>query len=487
MSNTVETSGSLFESAVAAALGPYMPGAVFLAAVSGGADSTAMLLALARLRETRNFTFRCIHVEHGIRPAEESRGDAEAVKALCGELKVPCKVASIPPGLVAETAKRRGLGIEAAARHYRHGAWGREARRIGVAAVLVAHTRDDALETALMRVLRGSGPAGLAAMPAARGLIRRPLLGLGRADVLRYLAERGVPYRTDSTNRDNQYLRNRLRNRLIPLLDELFPCWKKGLGAMAETQGLAAAFLSGEARRRVAWEGAPGVLMAAPGLRTDAGSFFFQPEIIREEALFQGVDLVKKAEDAPVRRSSLRLFSRERGSLDLGFCRISVKGPYVVIGPGKNRVEEAGFSLLIKEPGIYKLKEVSLEVRPLGASDPGKGPPKGFRAALPLVLRPGFKGDFVVDRAGRRVSLAGFGGGKEFQNGGAVSAAVDERGIAAFIGAGPGGAMQILCREEGPGASGSSPGCGDDGYGGDSGDPSFFVALSHNYTGGIDA
>jgi tRNA(Ile)-lysidine synthase len=370
-------------------------------------------------------------------------------------------------------------------------------------------------------------------MPAVRGLIRRPLLNLGRADVLRYLKEQGVPYRTDSTNQDNQYLRNRLRNRLIPLLDELFPHWKKGVAAMAEIQSRTAAFLAGEAGRRVVWERVPaqgtdevspdtarkesiaaegewtGTDAAGVALRTNGGNFFAQPDIIREEALFQGIDLFKISlkdsgggdgglwregdglrssegdilpEDTPVRRSSLRLFSRNgtapssappmppfvpliSPALDLGFCRISVKGASVIIGPGRNPVGEAGFSLLIKEPGIYKLNRLSLEVRSLGAFDAEKEPLKGFYAALPLILRPGFKGDVIIDRTGRRVSFTDVRGRAEFQNCAAVSAAVDERGAAAFIGAGPDGTIRVLCRDESAGSSGG---------------PSFFVALSHS-------
>ncbi|GHT58707.1 hypothetical protein FACS1894109_13370 [Spirochaetia bacterium] len=490
-----------FESSVAAGLGSCLPGTVFLAAVSGGADSTAMLISLARIRETRNFTLHCIHIEHGIRPMDESRGDAEAVRSLCRELDVPCKVVSIPPGLVAETAKRSGLGIEAAARQYRHRAWQHEARRIKAAAVLVAHTSDDALETALMRVLRGSGPAGLAALPLVRGLIRRPLLHLGRADVLRYLEERGVPYRIDSTNQDNQYLRNRIRNRLIPLLEELFPYWKKGVTAMAETQSLTAVFLTGEARQRVVWEPLPEQPTA---LQTDAETFFAQPDIIREEALFQGIDAFKvllketgrrdieNADDrfagnAPVKRSSLRLFAAAGEApqsvplvLDLGFCRISIKGPNIVIEPGKNEVWEAGFSLLIKEQGIYKLENdivsgFSLEVRPFkvresAALSAGKERANGFYAALPLVLRPAFNDDFIILKTGQRLSLADVRGRTEFRNTVAIYAAADCRGVTAFIGAGPDRTIRVLCREDKPfGAS------------------SFFVALSQKHTGGIDA
>ncbi|MDR1858490.1 MAG: tRNA lysidine(34) synthetase TilS [Treponema sp.] len=274
--------GSSFESAVAKALKDCPPGTVCLAAVSGGADSVAMLVALAGIRGMGNgewgsgiggqgaaFDLRCIHVEHGIRPEAESRGDADFVRGLCEKLRVPCRVVSVPPGKIVAMAKKRGLGIEAAARLYRRRAFFREAARLdearldaagseaassAPARVLTAHTADDALETTLMRILRGAGPSGLAAMPASRGRLLRPLLALSRRDVLRYLAEKNISWREDSTNTDTAFLRNRIRHRLIPLLNETFPQWHGALASLAETQFLAANFIEHEARQRVTWE-----------------------------------------------------------------------------------------------------------------------------------------------------------------------------------------------------------------------------------------
>ena len=247
-----------FESAVAAVLRNCPPGTVCLAAVSGGADSTAMLAAVCALLPGQAAPFRlhCLHVEHGIRPAEESRGDADFARSLCEGFGVPCAVVSIAPGKIAKTAKRLNTGIEAAARFYRRRALFREARRIEAETgapvrILVAHTRDDALENALMRILRGAGPEGLAAMPANRGRILRPLLSLDRARVLRYLQDKNLSWREDSTNTDARFLRNRVRHSLVPLLRENFPCWRTGLAAFAETQSLAAAFILDEGRRRV--------------------------------------------------------------------------------------------------------------------------------------------------------------------------------------------------------------------------------------------
>ncbi|MDR2028042.1 MAG: tRNA lysidine(34) synthetase TilS, partial [Treponema sp.] len=342
------TQGHPFELTAARGLGNWPAGTVFLAAVSGGADSTAMLAALSSLRQERGFVLHCLHVEHGIRPGEESRGDAEAVRELCGTLEVPCRIISIAPGRIAGAAKTRGLGIEGAARLYRHAAWNREARRLGAQKVLVAHTRDDLLETVLMRFLRGSGPRGLAAMPPCRGRVLRPLLSLTRDEVLRYLADRGIPYRTDSTNGDIAYLRNRIRNKLIPYLDELFPSWKKTVLALAETQGRTADFLEAEAARRVPWRPSPAGEWTVP-----RETFFAQPEIIREEALFAMADRLKREEagakkgpapdrqiknTAPPRRSGLRLFTAGKiPAADLGILGVRIRGDAVMVSPGKRR------------------------------------------------------------------------------------------------------------------------------------------------------
>jgi tRNA(Ile)-lysidine synthase len=419
---------------MAAGLGHWPEGTVFLAAVSGGADSTAMLVALASLREGSKFGIRCLHVEHGIRPAVESRGDAAAVEALCAKLDIPCSVVSITSGKIEQTAKKRGIGIEAAARLYRHTAWNAEARRVGAAGILVAHTRDDLLETALMRVLRGSGPAGLAAMPHTRGRILRPLLDLSRAEVLAYLEERGVPYRTDSTNADPKYLRNRIRHKLIPCLDEFFPAWRKTLRDLSETQRMVADFLGDEASARISWK------KENHAWSTSEENFFSQAPILREEALFAVLDrLPKKGRVKPPKRRNLRLFAQGTlGSLDLGFAVLKKDAGRITLNV--SRIEETGFSLLIKEPGIYKLKRLSIRVfseRNTGAA--------GFFAVPPLVIRKNYPEDYIIQgnrkrRGAESVRKAGI---PVFD----LITAEDSRGPVAFIGSGRDGFTIVLARE----------------------------------------
>jgi tRNA(Ile)-lysidine synthase len=346
-------------------------GTVFLAAVSGGADSMAMLAALcAVIPKDRIF---CLHVEHGLRPAEESRGDAEHVRTFCEKNGIDCRIESIAPGKVESFARRKGAGIEAAARHFRRRLLFRHAARLdregAKTRILTAHTKDDALELSLMRILRGAGPAGLATMPVSRGRILRPLLNTGRADVIQYLTEKKIFWREDSTNTDEKFLRNRVRRRLIPLLNEFFPEWKTGLSALAATQSLVADYFSKNTQKSITWE------RAACGLVTDEENFFSVSKIRREEAVFCGIDKLssKKEKMFPdgefqvhsIKRSVIRRFcSGSAAAADLGPLTLRRERGKVALSPKNRDFYESGFSLLIKEPGLYNLNNISIEMRP---------------------------------------------------------------------------------------------------------------------------
>jgi tRNA(Ile)-lysidine synthase len=340
---------------------------------------------------------------------------------------VNCFVESIPPGKIASYARDKGLGIEAAARFFRLRALFHHARNLGCGTrILIAHTKDDMLEMALMRVLRGSGPQGLAAMPISRGRILRPLLSVSRAEILEYLESKNVPWREDSTNTDVAFLRNRIRHKLVPLLNESFPTWKTALAAMVETQSLTAAFIRDETNRRVNWQPWQ---PRGDVLTTGAKAFFSQPEIIREEALFQGIDLLFEHEKAvdtfKPKRSMIRRFcSGSANTVDLGPLRVRKDEKRVTISASAKRLSESGFSLLIKEPGLYNLMNIGLEVRSL--SEPLQSGDKYFFFSwLPLILRWCCKDDFLFSN-GRKITRRDLTKAR-------ISAA-DRMGTAAFIG-----------------------------------------------------
>lgn len=206
-----------FVAAVEAALaraGVLRPGAALLVALSGGADSVALLRAVCALRERHGVRVCAAHVEHGLR-GEASLADAAFCERLCGALAVPftCESAALAGGMCAP-------GAEARARDARYRLLLARARALGAAALLLAHQRDDQAETVLARLIRGSGSRGLRGMDEVcvrEGVtLVRPMLALGRADVLAALG--GEPFREDETNAQPCCQRNRLRAQALPLL-----------------------------------------------------------------------------------------------------------------------------------------------------------------------------------------------------------------------------------------------------------------------------
>jgi tRNA(Ile)-lysidine synthase len=214
-----------FQNQVLAAVrdhGLLRPGEGVVVAVSGGADSMALLLALAALSERLGIRLVVAHLDHGIR-GTVGRADAAFVRAAARRLGLPYVLGRTNVSL---SARRQGLSLEMAGRKARYDFLFRAARVRGCQAVATAHTADDQAETVLLRLLRGAGPRGLSGIPriSIQKNIRliRPLLDLTRQDVEAFLRHRGATWREDASNRDLTIPRNRLRHEILPLLERLF-------------------------------------------------------------------------------------------------------------------------------------------------------------------------------------------------------------------------------------------------------------------------
>ncbi len=203
-------------------------------AYSGGADSTALLAALAALRTRYRCELRALHVNHHLQPG--AAGFARAARARARSLGVPCRVLDAPVRLA------RGESPEAAARTVRYAAL-RAALHPGEWLLLAQH-QDDQVESLLLQLLRGAGIAGLAAMPERAGPLLRPLLEVTRAQLQAYLGRRSLAWSEDPSNADERYGRNFLRARVLPLLRERWP----GLGTTISRS----AALAAEAQRLLA-------------------------------------------------------------------------------------------------------------------------------------------------------------------------------------------------------------------------------------------
>ena len=185
-------------------------------AVSGGADSTALLAALADLQSTLGFRAVVLHVDHGLRP--DSHDDARFVADLAARFGLPCHT------LRARIRRRPRESLEMAARRTRLAFFARMTRTLGLDAIATGHHADDVAETFIMRMARGAGPEGLAGLKPVSHVdgitFIRPLLGLRDADLRAYLRRRGLTWREDSTNADTSILRNKVRHVILPFLRE---------------------------------------------------------------------------------------------------------------------------------------------------------------------------------------------------------------------------------------------------------------------------
>ena len=230
-----------------ALVGP-LAGARFCLAFSGGADSTALLAAMAALRARHRLQLRALHVNHQLQSAAGAM--ARAARALARRHGVACTVLRAPVRPV------RGESPEALARTTRYAALHANLR--AGEWLLLAQHQDDQVETLLLQLLRGSGVAGLAAMPARAGILLRPLLDVAHAQLVDYLRRGATGWTEDPSNADERFDRNYLRRRVLPLLRARWPALGATLGRSAalaaEAQGLLAE--QADASLLPAWDGA---------------------------------------------------------------------------------------------------------------------------------------------------------------------------------------------------------------------------------------
>ncbi len=186
------------------------------AALSGGADSVALLCLLHSLAPTCGYTLQAVHVHHGIRGTEADR-DAAFCEALCQTLQIPFQLARVD---AVKYAKQERLSLETAARLLRYDALERLAPQ---GLIATAHHAGDQAETMLFHLMRGSGLRGLCGIPQKRGRIIRPLLQIPKETLLSYLDSIGQPFVTDSTNLLTDSTRNQLRHEVMPLLNRCNP------------------------------------------------------------------------------------------------------------------------------------------------------------------------------------------------------------------------------------------------------------------------
>ncbi|MCW5849272.1 MAG: tRNA lysidine(34) synthetase TilS [Anaerolineae bacterium] len=390
-------------------------GDTVIVGVSGGVDSVALLDVLARLAEPLRLTVHVAHLDHRLRP--DSAEDASFVADLAARLGVS---ATLGQADVAGYSEAAGLSVEEAARHLRYAFLGAVARQQAARRVAVAHHLQDQAETVLLNLLRGAGLAGLRGMtplaplppapdevwtggwlsggalpdqpPTAKTkrsqsvALVRPLLQLPKADILAYVAERGLPFREDSSNRDPRFTRNRLRHELLPLLATYNPAIVESLGRMARRLADDLAYLEEQADEL--WPHT--VRAVADGLELDLNMLTQQPPAIQRQLVRLAVDSLRGLRDVSAEHieSVVQLANAgetgERRSLPGLTARRGYRSLF--IGPGDRPIPEW--------PLVGEAEKVAVQL-------PGLTPLPGSRWALRVEAVPAEELPDVVQTARR--------------------------------------------------------------------------------------
>lgn len=355
-----------------------------LVALSGGGDSVALLRILLRLGH------RCVaaHCNFHLRGVESDRDEAFC-QSLCRELGVELHVTHFD---TQEYAICQGVSIEMAARELRYAWFDELCLRYDYAHVAVAHHRDDAVETLLLNLVRGTGLAGLTGIRPKNGKVVRPLLSLSREDIVAYLKSLGQEYVTDSTNLQDEYVRNKIRLQILPLLEKINPQVREKISSTIDhLRGVETIYGQAmwEAKSRVA--GADGRTIRIPALLAEVEPRAVLFELLRPcgfvsaqvDEVFRGLtgESGRRFANAgwEVLKDRDSLLLRPRQEMVEDPPRISIPQP-----PAKVTLTQ-GLTMLVKRLPLSPDYQISrtTDVATLDAA----------RVEFPLTVRPWQKGD----------------------------------------------------------------------------------------------
>ncbi len=384
-------------------------GANIVVACSGGPDSTALLYALSRISVQRDLVLSSAYLDHGIRDSDEADGDIEFLSAITSRLGIPLYVERKSAGELRRIAKRAKRSLEAVARDCRYGYLADVASETSADYIATGHTLDDQIETILMRFFQGASLFGLSGIPSVRDRIIRPILCATREEVLAYLQIHGIGYRTDKSNLSDDFLRNKIRIELVPVVQRVFPQYKKTLLFVSETARSFTKFVDGEVRDSLQWERVQGV--SGTAFRIQGQSFISVNGVVRLRSLYLMLNELarlepsrKGAKQVPFRFVSPLLddswFYPKRLLLNGHGITLEWRGEFLFLERKVVSLYKKGYLINVKFGSISLIKGVNLEVVAT------KGPPDS-RDQL-VVLRDEIVGPLVVRsrRSGDQIELS---------------------------------------------------------------------------------
>ena len=441
-------------------------GSGVLVALSGGADSTALLLVLKTISKSWfPLELHAAYIDHNLRSRSELDNEIEHIVTLCVQIGVPLHIGTIPIGEISDRAASDGAGVEAAARKLRYGWLEQFRNQFGLSWIATGHHLDDQAETLIMRFMQGGSAAGMSGIREVNGQVIRPLLMVSREDLRAFLTGRGVRWVEDSSNREGAYLRNRVRTELVPVISSIFPGYRAALRAYSERAAAVDRVVERETHRLIAWQ------QTDRGLLCEAESFFAAGSAVRLTALYAGLTLIKSSSglpsEVPVRvpYRFLRpaLFARrQRGGRSVTLLRgyglvLSLHADFLFWGVDIVHPDKSGYLLLVPEHGWATLH---LGARTLQASlETGTGEQGYYTVSLqsrdvrfPVLVRSRRPGDEISTAAGTKSVkklLSDLNVPTQWRDD--VPLVVDSDGVLALLAAPFGGATVLAQRAAVPG------------------------------------
>ena len=293
---------------------PEKSGKTVLVALSGGGDSVALLTVLLKAGNLLGISVEAAHLNHSLRGGESGK-DESFCRDLCSRLGIHLTVERLREGEIAGSKD----SIETAARELRLAFLKQTAVERKAVRIATGHTLDDQVETVLHRILRGTGPSGLAGiLPSRDNLCVRPLLGMGREKIRGYLEDEGIPFREDSTNRDTAFFRNRIRHELIPFLKSRFsPGVKVVVSRLAELSRIQENYLA-----EITLEAFQNCCLHEDSIKIllDKRKFIDYHKVVKQLIIRHCLEILEgsgRDTDMDEVENILSLFSRDHGSADI--------------------------------------------------------------------------------------------------------------------------------------------------------------------------
>ncbi len=371
------------------------PASRVIAAVSGGPDSIAMLTILEKLSEDIGFTLAAAYFDHRIRAGTER--EKALVTRYCGRLGIETMTGS---GDVPSESSASGKGIEETARRLRYRFLEESAERWNADSVALGHNRDDQVETIFHHIIRGSGWKGLTGMPVRRGIFIRPVLSSRREELKRFLIENRIRYVVDKSNTDNSILRNRIRNKLLPLIRKDFnPSIDDSLIRMGENIGEGLDMIMNEPGSSITFKEGPGEVTFPVSEIEGMSDFqiYLNIDRILRDRFGIHSDMEKAHYDA-AKKLLRRGRSGSRVEFPHGMVMWKEQGRIRICAGGGDRDRRTGNPQTIPGPGRYSLRswDLSVQIRKGGRGEASPAETGFSGIVFPVAVRAKRPGDRLV-------------------------------------------------------------------------------------------